>query len=857
MYQTLTRGFGMMVAQTWMVPQQKYDVIHYLREVYLKTHNPTQYFDIDQAYLDQLPTGDTRGPEPSKVFEWEQMDYGHNLVETYEVGNDATNFAYKGNAIRLDPGPGGVSQGRHWLIFDYDTLRVAAAWSADPDSTGPNFINWNGISFDGKHFSHPRIVGTLHLANPTGPGWANPETGSFDDTRLRGRDDRPYGPLPRSWSHYKGMYYHGNQVLLKYTVGDTLVWETPGIESVHLGTVAAQEETILGPDFADSHSIPVFLRTLNIGQRQHELILQVAHCEGNGRLQTRVSGQGPVAVIVPQEDADDADTEPEARIMVAGLVGHSGGAQWVATSKGNLRLQIPPGPRPLQFTVWTARLRTTVTMERFLERLALPQVELDLSPLTAGGPQRWPDELVTTAVIGKDRGPFAVDKLTYPAQNPWFCRMRLTGFDFFSDGNRAAVCSWDGSVWLVRGLSNLPAANPDSRRPSNSATQLTWRRIASGLFQPLGLKIVDDQIYVTCRDQICLLHDLNGDDEIDFYENFNNDHQVTEHFHEFAMGLQTDDEGNFYYAKSARHQLEALVPQHGTLLRIPKDGSRTDILATGFRAANGVCVNDDGSFIVTDQQGHWTPANRINWVTEGNFYGNMFGYHDITDSSNEAMEQPLCWITNGLDRSPSELAWVNSNSWGPLQGSLLNFSYGYGKVYMIPHERIKGQMQGGMIALPIPRFPTGVMRGRFHTKDGQLYTCGMFSWASNQQQPGGFYRIRYTGRPVYLPVGLNAKKDGIVMTFTSDLAPSSVHDVENYRVKIWSLKRTAEYGSDQYHERPLEVVSASLSDDRKTITLRIPEIEPTWCMEIKYWLKAADGKDVEGLIQNTIHHLAD
>ena len=68
---------------------------------------------------------------------------------------------------------------------------------------------------------------------------------------------------------------------------------------------------------------------------------------------------------------------------------------------------------------------------------------------------------------------------------------------------------------------------------------------------------------------------------------------------------------------------------------------------------------------------------------------------------------------------------------------------------------------------------------------------------------------------------------------------------------------TAEYGSDQYHERPLEVVSASLSDDRKTITLRIPEIEPTWCMEIKYWLKAADGKDVEGLIQNTIHHLAD
>ena len=32
MYQTLTRGFGQMAPQTWMVPAQKYDVIHYIRE---------------------------------------------------------------------------------------------------------------------------------------------------------------------------------------------------------------------------------------------------------------------------------------------------------------------------------------------------------------------------------------------------------------------------------------------------------------------------------------------------------------------------------------------------------------------------------------------------------------------------------------------------------------------------------------------------------------------------------------------------------------------------------------------------------------------------------------------------------
>ena len=57
MYQTLTHGFGMMTPQTWMVPQQKYDVIHYIRETYLKPHNPSQYVKIDDAYLAALAQG--------------------------------------------------------------------------------------------------------------------------------------------------------------------------------------------------------------------------------------------------------------------------------------------------------------------------------------------------------------------------------------------------------------------------------------------------------------------------------------------------------------------------------------------------------------------------------------------------------------------------------------------------------------------------------------------------------------------------------------------------------------------------------------------------------------------------------
>src|SRR5262249_31146475 len=120
-----------------------------------------------------------------------------------------------------------------------------------------------------------------------------------------------------------------------------------------------------------------------------------------------------------------------------------------------------------------------------------------LEPFTHGGPRRWPEVLKTKPIIGGDGQAFAVDVLTHPANNPWNCQMRLTGFDFYADGRRAAVCTWDGDVWLVDGLDtvgrSLRERYSDSR--SESAT-LSWQRVASGLFQPLGLKLVNGKIHI-------------------------------------------------------------------------------------------------------------------------------------------------------------------------------------------------------------------------------------------------------------------------------------------------------------------------------------------------------------------------
>lgn len=778
LYQTLTRGYGMMAAQTWMVPRQKYDLIHYLRETYLKPHNPTQYVPVDAKYLAALPKGDTFGPAPVNVEPWVTMDYGPSLANTYEVGGPGPNIAYKGIAVRLDPGAGGVSRGKRWAMFDHDTMRLAAAW------TGEGFIDWKGIHFNGMHQIHPRLTGEIQFANPVGPGWADPRTGSFKDPRFLGKDKRPYGPLPKEWAKYRGSYAFGDKTIFSYTIGDANILESEGVET-------------------EAKQFPggVYTRTLEIGKSSRDLFLRVA--------------PNPTAV------ARIGDERTSLKIK-----------------DGFTVLSIPANATPTRVKLLCAKGNAD---ELQLYSKESPKSSA-LEPLTHGGPKRWPEILKTTVNTGKNDGPFAVDTFNLPERNPWNAQLRLTGFDFSPDGKQMYVCSWDGDVWLVSGIDRPEAG-------------LTWQRIANGLFQPLGLKLRDGVVYVCCRDQIVILRDLNNDGETDFYECFNNDHQVTEHFHEFAMGLQIDAEGNFYYAKSGRHALDSLVPHHGTLLKVSKDGSSTEILATGFRAANGVCLNPDGTFFVTDQEGFWTPKNRINLVEKGGFYGNMWGYTDVTDTSDASMRQPLAWITNNFDRSPAELVWVNSEKWGPLKGALLNISYGHGKIYVVPFEKVDGQAQGGMCALPLPLFPTGIMRGRFHPTDGQLYTCGMFAWAGNQTVPGGFYRVRYTGKPADLPVGLHARAGGVDVTLTEGLDPSSVADVKNFEIKVWDLKRSKNYGSPHVNERSLTVTKATLGTDGKTIQLDIPDLKPTWGMEIKYRVKGTDGRSVTGIIHNTIHEM--
>ena len=146
------------------------------------------------------------------------------------------------------------------------------------------------------------------------------------------------------------------------------------------------------------------------------------------------------------------------------------------------------------------------------------------------------------------------------------------------------------------------------------------------------------------------------------------------------------------------------------------------------------------------------------------------------------------------------------------------------------------------------------MRGRF-APDGALYTCGMFAWAGNATDPGGFHRIRRNGEPAHVPIAIHAEVGSLKVTFSDPLDPASITP-KAFAYKMWQLKRSANYGSEHLDEHPLNITAASLSKDACTITLTIPELSPTQSYELLAKIRGSKNQDIIRSLHGTIHSLS-
>ncbi len=732
---------------------------------------------------------------------WVQMDYGPFLATSI---CDKLNPKYDNNTgyIEGDVVPRGIAikLADDWstgVVFDADLCRLAYAWSGKP-------LHFSGVIFDGGHGLSTQLGIAPTFKTPIAPGWANSE-GSFKDPRPDSiKPISPPGALPREWAKYKGLYRHGSQVILSYTVGKTAVLEMPALEP--------------------HSSLKIFTRTFRIEPSDVPMTLMLA--EGN---------DDAVKINIVEDAALHINTDK------------------------NTVLTIPTHTTPLIFKVLISSPPVDPST------IAKP---IDLATLIKGGPAQYPDPIITKGILSKSEEPYVVDNITLPADNPWKSWIRPGGFDFFADGTSAAICTWSGDVWIVSGI-------------NDTLEKLTWRRFATGLHQPLGLKIVDEKIYTVGHDQITRLHDLNNDGEADFYENFNNDWELTSAFHAFAFDLHTDRAGNFLFAfgspvRGGGGGFHRITRHHGSILKVSKDGSKLDVYATGFRAPNGMGVGPNDEITIGDNEGSWVPKTPLHWIKPGSFNGVVNAAHmplKSTDAKADIgeMPKPICWFPKNYDNSNGGQVWVTSDRWGPFTGDLLHMSYGTSSLFKVMKEEVSGQVQGGVVKFPL-KFTSSAMRGRFNNRDGQLYVAGLVGWQSNAAKDGGFDRVRYTGKPVTMPTHLRATNTGVRIAFTGLLDAQSVQNADNYSVEIWNYKWSSGYGSGEYSTLPesdadkkekkkgdvrdtLTIKQAYISGDGQEIFLEMPDIRPCHQMKITMKLKTHDGKPLNTEIVNTIHNL--
>ncbi|NUN97432.1 MAG: hypothetical protein HUU16_14815, partial [Candidatus Omnitrophica bacterium] len=611
------------------------------------------------------------------------------------------------------------------VLYDIELLRMSAAWTGEFLKIDPKRL---GI------IVLPQVGGDLRLYTKPAPGWANGQ--GFSDPR-----PTPYGPLPANQARYEGLYESGERVVLAYSVGSTRILESPWLEG-------------------DS-DVSIFSRTLEIAPATEEFHLLLCDVPGAG---------SPVATI---DGVHTLSLEREGETTAAGLVQDQG--PWCSLAHapgGHIRMIVPRHPDTLRVKVllWQG---PSEGLQSFYNQVRAQPLE-SLASYTQGGSAKWTEAIVSRGIVNKSDDPYVIDTLPLPFENPYGALFYVSGHDFLPDGD-LALCTVHGDVWRVSGID----ADLDKIR---------WKRIATGLFQPLGLKVVAGVIHVLGRDQITRLYDRDQNGETDYYENFCNLCEVADGGHSYATCLETDSKGNLYFLKG---QDRVRTRHDGCLLRVSPDGRILEVVATGFRFPNGLGLGP-GDFLTTaDQEGEWVPGTRIDKIREGGFYGVMTTHHRETPP--ETYEEPILWLPQDMDNSAGGQVWAGP-AWGPLAGKMIHLSYGLCMALpVLPDEN--GGPQAAAFPLPL-QFLSGVMRGRVSPTDGQVYLSGLRGWQTNAVRDGCLQRIRYTGGKAYVPVGFAVLQNGVRLRFSCELDPDTAADPENFSAEVWNYRWSGAYGSE-------------------------------------------------------------
>ncbi|HRN55536.1 MAG TPA: hypothetical protein PLL71_03745, partial [Agriterribacter sp.] len=840
-------------------------------EQFIKNSIAHQYFPVTDEYLATLPRSGRSRENYLKTIKADalkgSLQYGQDWF-----GNTKSNY---GTAIYSQLS--GHTTAALTVLLDeqvaisYDLLRMrlTAAWKGALNTDDTKYKKYRG---EGEPFTEGAVLDGLDT-------WQWTLGGRFEELN---KTTGMRSPLPPDILRFHGHYKSGKQVILSYSVSGRKIYELPAAAKHNHNILLAQTLQI-GPGAEQQ----IYIGKLrDQGKSLSGSTLTVA-----GKRATSLRPGEPYVLLVSAASAGST----AGRFLAAGVLSNSPGVTGHVDDQNRMILTIPASGSDMLVQIWRTSGEGAQQLDDFISSFkqqasatALPNIPA----LIKGGKRMWDYSVPAKGernagkphadpLYYKDQDktaphklvkirndyPYAVDNIGLPFNNESNSWIRPTALAFTNNG-RLLITTYAGDVWMATGI-------------DNSLNHISWQRIAAGLYEPMGIQVIKDRIYVTTRNGISILHDLNGDNETDFYESFFPDTDVSSFFHAFNFGLETDSEGNLYYVKPGAYTNNKMP---GNVLKISPDGKRSENLATGFRVNNGITVTPGNNIFVSDNQGQWIPANKINYIKKGGFYGYVpnlaskewspdgiqFREDQMTDGIVNAdiipvpgsFEPPALWIPQEFDNSPGGGVWSDT-AWGPLGNQFIHTSYGKGWIYHFhPHEA-NGIMQGSMIAFPF-QFDAGIQRAAVNPADKQLYVTGLTGWDDGvASRYGTLNRIRYKGGEGYLMKDAEVLKNGIKLQFNFELDKEKCEQVENYKVSQWNYKWTSNYGSSHYSlkhtgakgEDTVAVNRVMVREDKRSVFLEIPDLRPVHTMRIRLEAYGKDGvkiKDVVYLTINTI-----
>lgn len=409
---------------------------------------------------------------------------------------------------------------------------------------------------------------------------------------------------------------------------------------------------------------------------------------------------------------------------------------------------------------------------------------------------------------------------------------KVGGMDFLPDG-RLVVCTWDaaGAVYILDGVQQ------------SDPSKISVKKIAEGLAEPLGLSVVDGDIFVLQKQELTQLIDHDGDEVIDEYRTHCNSWLVSANFHEFSFGLAYKD-GYFYAALAIAilpggASAQPQIPDRGKVVRISREDGSMEFYAEGLRTPNGLGIGADGEIFLADNQGDWLPSSKIVHVQEGAFYGSR-----AVDPEGSALKKetlPVVWLPQDeIGNSPTTPGWLED---GPYKGQMIHGEVTHGGVKRVFVEKVDGRYQGAVFRF-IQGLEAGVNR-LVWGPDGALYVGGVGSsgnWRQNGKLWYGLQRLKYNEKPCFEMLAVRAKTDGIEIEFTEPLPAFVGWEPNEYEISQWRYQPTADYGGPKLDNKRLNVRSANVSEGRRRVFLELEGMKPEHVLHVRipfHWLSAA------------------